>query len=136
MTKTAAEQRLAELEAPRHARERAWHDLKEAEKTGESSKISAAAELFSKALQAEQSAGVSDRDIGRAAHDVHMERGERHTETNILKPGKAQFSDADRAEMLKLDEAVKATTPGTGERETAEKNYLAVVGRKWIDGGH
>jgi hypothetical protein len=136
MTKTAAEQRLAELEAPRHARERAWHDLKEAEKTGEPSRIADAAELFAKALKAEQTANVSERDIAKAAHDVHLERGEKHTETNVLASGKANFSDEDKAEMLRLDEAVKATSPGTDAREKAEAEYLAVVGRKWKDGGH
>lgn len=136
MSKTAAELRLAELEAPRLAREKAWHDLKEAEKTGEPTRISDAAELFAKAALAEKSAGVSDRDIGKAAHAVHVERGEAHTETNILPPGTHNFSDNDRAEMERLDAAVSATSPGTDAREEAESAYLAVVGRKWIVGGH
>lgn len=136
MTKTAAELRLAELEAPRLARERAWHLLKEAEKTGEPSKIADAAENFVKVEAAEKAAGVSDRDIGKAAHAVHAERGESHTETNILKPGTAAFSKEDRAEMERLDAVVRAASPGTQAREKAEGNYLAVVGRKWVEGGH
>lgn len=136
MSKTAAELRLAELEAPRHARERAWHDLKEAEKTGDPARISDAAELFAKAASAESRAGVTDREIGKAAHAVHVERGESHTEKGVLPPGTHNFSDDDRAEMKRLDAAVSATSPGTDEREQAEADYLAVVGRKWKSGGH
>ena len=46
-----------------------------------------AGSLLGKALAAEKEANIDPRDIARAAQAVLDERGERHTETNILTPG-------------------------------------------------
>lgn len=87
MSKTAAELKLQELERFHHAADLANVALRRAESEGDPDKVAAARAAWEAAVKARDTSGISQRHIDLAAQAVLDERGEKHSETNILAPG-------------------------------------------------
>lgn len=81
-----AEALLKSLERHEHAVANANIALRNAEYSGDPEKIAAAKAVYDAAVADQKASGASSRDIDRAAQAIHNERGETHTETNILPP--------------------------------------------------
>lgn len=96
MNETEAETRLKALEAPKNAVANANIILKAAQQKGDPDEVTAAQAVYDAAVKAVADSGTTQRDIDIAAQAVLDERGETHSEVNILPPGVA--SDAPKTE--------------------------------------
>lgn len=134
--KSEAESALNGLEGTKQELARANFRLRNAEMVGDPALVEKYHAEHADAAKAHLDNPATPRQIDTAAQAVLNERGEGHTETNVLPSGAAQWSEEDRAAMLELDAAVRAAKPGSAEWNEARKNYQAVVGREWIEGGH